>query len=179
MPMQRLMRTGLALGLVAVAASGAEAQMMMARPRVSLAAGVALPVAPAHFTDDWGAHVALAAGLHWRLSPRVGGGLEVGYNRFGASRRDDFAVVPVTLQADVALRGRGTTRPVAILGGGWYRLTSSDFSEQVDGLGLHFGAGVRTALTPGSILFLDAIWHVVWYDADSIQFVPLRVGVRF
>ena len=194
-----------AMGVGGAAPAGAE----LGVPDVSLSGGLTIPAGPASFTDLHAFGLALAGGLRYRLVPLLSLNLEVGYYRMpfdtGAFEKtiatrfpninvsgNDTNVIPVTLAFEVPLPVTGSTRPYLSAGGGFYHVGSS--AKQVSGpnaglleipsvngnvLGLRFGAGLRTPLTPLASLFLDASYHIALTNPDHIRFVPLRLGVRF
>ena len=177
-------------------------------PRVTVAGGVALPVGPATFTDAWNSGGMFALGASVDVSRRVAIGTEVAYHRsrfddgaFTAAIRDSFPnvstggndldVLTVGARVEIALRAWGTTKPFVLAGAGYDRVmrtaarasgpsaalvTLPDFGANT--FAMWAGAGVRTALTPGASLFVDAAYHFGAGD-DAARFVPIRLGVSF
>ena len=196
----------IAAGLAIPAAVRAQVRF---RPKVALAGGFSVPIRPTDFSDLWNAGFAVSAGLRFWSSNLVSLGVETGYyhHRFDTEAFEsrlaaefpnvnadgnDLFVVPVTVVAETAILQRGSTRPYASVGAGYYHVSAGDAvvsgpgSDRVeipthrgDALGARLGLGVRTALAPGSSLFLDVTYHVAWIDPRAVTFVPLRLGVRF
>jgi hypothetical protein len=196
----------LALVCTALIAPAAGAQTSL---RFDVAGGVALPLSPSAITDRWNTGFTLSAALRWRIGSRFLLGPDVSYTRFGfdtdafeATIADSFPsvnvggndlyVVSTLLDAEYALSDWGNTRPVARAGIGWAHADVTDPTASGpnatrvtlpapggDAVTLRLGFGVRTLLTPVMTLFVDAAWQIAWLDPEPLQFVPVRLGVRF
>lgn len=176
---------------------------------VSIAGGWTIPVSPRTLTDLWNGSAVFAAGIGWRASARFAPWVEIGYYRhafdneaFEATIQDlfpsvntsgnDLQVVPITVGTDFALTAWGNTRPYVAVGLGYYSMsvtapqTSGPGGDAValpdpsdDAFGARAGLGVRTLVTPGVTLFLDATYHIAWTSPEAFGFMPVRVGLRF
>ena len=192
--------------LLIAAARPAHAQ---SRLRFDAGGGAAIALAPDAIPDLWQTGFTLSAAVRARVTPRFLVGPEFSYSRFRfdadafESSLEDIApavnvsgnslyFVSVLADAEYALLNWGNTRPFVRGGIGWGRARTVDGSasgpnasavefpqRQGDGLSARIGGGVRTLLTPTLTLLVDAGWHIVWIDPDPVQFVPIRIGLRF
>ena len=200
-----MIRRFLVAGCVVAAATSARA---FPSPRVTVALGGAQPVGPAAFTDAWNLGPMVAGGVAFEVSRRITVGGEVTFHRFSFDDDaftdklqasfpgetvggNDLELLTVGAVVEVALQEWGTTKPFLLAGAGYDNATRTAsrasgpnaslipfpaFGE--DGFAMWAGAGVRTALTPGASLFLDASYH--FGPGDEIaRFVPIRLGVSF
>jgi len=200
------LRISCCAAVVAALAPPAHAQ---GRLRFDAAGGVAFPVAPSAVTDAWGTGFVLSAAVRARAGARLVVGPEVGYARFAFDREafetqiapmfpnvniggNDLAIVSVLADAEYALVEWGNTRPFARAAAGYAHVSRTAGSASGPNAGnvvfpgpdddaatIRIGGGMRTLLTPTMTLFVDACWQIVWVDPDPLQFVPVRVGLRF
>lgn len=191
--------------VVAAAASSAQA---FPSPRVTIAAGVASPVGPSEFTDAWNLGPMLTAGVGFEVTRRITIGGEVDLHRFSFDEAaftdalqptipdvtvggNDLDLLTVGVCVEIALLEWGTTKPFLLAGVGYDNVTrtasraSGPNASLVpfpafgdDGVAMWLGGGVRTALTPGASLFLDASYHF-GTAGEAPEFVPIRLGVSF
>ncbi len=177
-------------------------------PRFTVVGGAAVPVGPSAFTDGWNLGGTFALGASVDVSRRVAAGVEASYHRFRfdedaftAAIRDSFSnvraggndldVLTLGVRVEIALRTWGTTKPFVLAGAGYDRVTRTsartsgpsaalvtmpDFGD--DTFAMWLGAGVRTVLSPGASLLVDASYHFGAGD-DAPRFVPIRLGVSF
>ena len=185
------------------------AQAAPIRQSIAASAGVTFPLAPAEFTDLWSPGLALAASLRFRIVPRFHLNIEVGYYRHLSNKEAfkaligeqqanvtlsgyDLWVVPVSLVGEYDLIKRRNTKPYAIFGVGIYKFGVTDASlsglgsDQVvlpdpseTAFGVQLGLGVRTPVSVGTTLFIDAVWHMSATEGEAHQFMPIRLGLQF
>ena len=185
------------------------AQALPIRQSFAVSGGATFPIAPAEFTKFWNPGVAMAASVRFRMTPRVHLNFEVGYYRhlsnsdafnelIGATQPNvtlsgyDLWVVPISLVGEFNLTKRGNTKPYVIFGGGLYKygvtdaslsgfgadqIELPDLSETV--VGFQVGLGLRTPVSLGTTLFIDAVWHFSATEGEARQFLPVRIGLQF
>ena len=112
----------------------------------------------------------------------------------------DFWVVPASAIIELDLMQWGVVKPYIRAGFGVYKLGTTDFAASGPGadaleeqvadaeltqrlddtvFGTLIGLGLRTPITPGIGLTLDATYHVVNTAGESTHFVPVRLGLQF
>jgi opacity protein-like surface antigen len=189
-------------------ASGASGARAAPALRVSLSAGAAFIAGPESIDERWNFGPSVAAIVGFEVTRRVRIGGEIVYQRLRFDE-DAFAAAIATLypnvsiggndvdvasfgaRLEVALRAWGTTKPFALAGAGYDRVTRTasrasgpnaalirfpQFDE--DGFAFQLGGGVRTVLTPRATLFAEAAYHF-GTASDAARWVPLRLGVSF
>jgi hypothetical protein len=204
----RTMRLLLAATLLAWSTADL-AQAAPIRQSIAASAGVTFPLAPAAFSDLWSPGLALAGSVRFRIVPRFHLNLEVGYYRHLSNKEAfnafigeqqanvtlsgyDLWVVPVSLVGEYDLIKRRNTKPYAIFGLGVYKFGVTDASLSGFGselvvlpdptetaFGVQLGLGVRTPVSVGTTLFLDAVWHMSATEGEARQFMPVRLGLQF
>lgn len=162
------------------------------RTAVSIAGGLAIPTAPASFSEqtDLGWSVAGAlelpafAGLAFQArasydsfdpDPAIDGDGGVGVLPGGAVAGSAFS-----LFGNLKARWRGGMGPATpyVLGGVGLMRFSGENAGSNNVFGANAGAGVNIAV-PTADLFIEADYYIGFADTDNIQYLPVRVGVLF
>ena len=177
--MQRWLRSGIVLVLVALAAP-ARAQSPVS---VGVAGGVSLPSGDFGDAANTGWHALGTIGVSTLMQP-LGLRLDVAYNRFpedaatpAGVKRVHFAVTSGTLNVTYRLpMTNSPLSPYVIAGLGAYHTSCSDSltCEGSTHFGWNGGLGLNIAAL-GLRPFLEARYH----STKDLSFIPLTLGLRF
>ena len=169
--MRKLSRIAIAVAALAVAAP------LQAQTSFAVSLGAAVPVDNTADVLDLGYNVTASLGIKPPLAPlglRIDGMLNQFDGKAGGSLRSLAGTVNATLS--------GPMMPIPmgyLIGGiGMYNSDSEGAAESTTDLGFNIGAGLTFPLT-GFSTFLEARFHLVSSEGESMKFIPITFGMRF
>ncbi|MGH7665677.1 MAG: hypothetical protein ACRENI_15515 [Gemmatimonadaceae bacterium] len=89
---------------------------------------------------------------------------------------DGLRLVSVTGNFKYAMSGIGL-RPYLMGGGGYYNVRAAGAETQHE-VGINAGAGLELLLT-GLTTFAEVRFHHIFTEGESMQILPISVGIRF
>lgn len=162
------------------------------RTALSLAGGLAIPTAPASFSEQTDLGWSVAGALELPAFAGLAFQARASYDSFDPDQDFDDGgfggVLPggavagsaFSLFGNLKARWRGRTGPATpyVLGGAGLMRFSGENAGSDNVLGANVGAGVNIAV-PTADLFIEADYVIGFTETENIQYLPVRVGVLF
>jgi hypothetical protein len=155
-------------------------------------AGIALPLGPTHFTDNYS--VGNGGGIvgRYKVGKRTSIGLAASFYSYGAqihrgAKAPAFTSIEILAQSKMKF-GKGSVKPYLLAGLGMdlgvvgeqtgtygytptgKAVTNSDFMLQ-PGFGVEFGQSTK--------FFAEVKWSVVMCKDDNTTYLPINIGLQF
>jgi hypothetical protein len=172
--MRLMSRAALALAAILVTSPALEAQTSF-----SVAAGATVPIGSTADGLNTGYNALVALGIKPPLAP-LGVRIDGMYNSMDSKVTGVGAFRILAATVNGTLSGVGMPIPMGYLIGGlgMYNSSVSGGSGSETDFGFNIGAGLSFPLT-GFSTFLEARFHFVSSEGESMKFVPISFGLKF
>jgi len=164
---------------VVMAATLIAAPALHAQTSFSIAAGLTTPVGGTADDLKAGYNVTAGLGIKPPLAP-IGLRLEAALNQMDFKASSLGSARLISGSANVTLSGVAIPMVYLIGGVGMYNVATPDIAgtDSKTKVGFNVGAGLNFPLT-GIGTFLEARFHLVTTDNESMKFVPITFGIKF
>jgi opacity protein-like surface antigen len=163
---------------------------------IYLGGGVAMPMSPDEFKDNYGMGYGGGAGLGYKVTPSVEIIVSGFYNLFSSDFPDSFGVTGGDVSIIEAVgnlkyifgKGASKIKPYIIGGAG---MASVKFSQVDDTSGTVFsadtsetdfiynlGAGAEITVSPSAAIFIEGFYSSVATEGETSAYVPIRAGLK-